>query len=184
MELVPVDARQAVPTNRVTRSSNGPEMLPHMTRLAVACLSAVLALGLAGCGDDESSTTESESTPSASSTTASPTAEPATEAMCAARDDLKSAVDDTVAAARDGDLAAVRDGVTALRSRAEALRSTLAMLAEDQRVALQPEVDRVETAWQAVRAARRPSELRTAVETLGTEVDALADAASDSLDCG
>lgn len=155
-----------------------------MTRSRAAAWLVTIALGtgLAGCADGDSSTATPAPTPSATSTP-SDTSTPSSAAMCAARDDLAASVDGTVDAARDGDVRAVRAGITEVRAGAEALRTAVGTLADEQRTALQPQVDRVDAAWQAVRDARRPSELGTAVATLGEEVDALTDAVTAALDC-
>jgi polyhydroxyalkanoate synthesis regulator phasin len=131
-------------------------------RAVASLLAAVLLLAAAGCGDDESASDR------------------VCDARSVLRDDVQAVVDDVA----DGNLGDARDGLDEVQSASDDLASAVSDLGEEQRAALEPEVDQLESQVAELNNAESLEELGTGVDSVVANAESIVQDVGETLDCG
>jgi hypothetical protein len=138
-----------------------------MRRTTLAILATLAALGLASCGDDDQSSVEA-----------------ARDEACDARSEVRDGLDAVAEDIRAGNLGDAQDDIAALRDDLVELGTAVADLTEEQRAAVQPQVDAISDALGAISLDDLGS-VEAAFDTVRAEVDTALDTieSSSGLDC-
>jgi uncharacterized phage infection (PIP) family protein YhgE len=132
------------------------------SRGVASLLAVVLLLAAAGCADDES----------------------ASDRVCDARselrDDLQAVVDDV----SEGNLGDAQDGLDDVQSAYDDLASAVGDLEGEQREALEPEVDQLESEVAELGDADSLDELGAGVESVLDSAESIVQDVGEALDCG
>jgi hypothetical protein len=126
-----------------------------------AAVAGVAVLTLAACGDDES----------------------ATDQVCDARSSLRDSVESVTSDISEGNFGEARDELGDVQEDYDELVSALGELSDEQQSALQPEVDALRSAVEALPQAENLEDLGTGIETVLTDVQGIYDSITQSLDC-
>jgi hypothetical protein len=131
-------------------------------RIALYAVTAGMAvLTLAACGDDESASVK----------------------VCDARSSLRDSVESVTSDIGEGNFGEAQDELSDVREDYDELVSSLGDLGEEQRSALQPEVDSLRSAVEALPQAESLEDLGSGIETVLADVQGLYDSITQSLDC-
>jgi hypothetical protein len=122
-------------------------------------LTAVLALG--ACGDDASTTDQ----------------------VCDARSALRDSVDAVTSDISEGNLGDARDALPEVRDSYDDLVSAVDDLSEEERAALEPEVDSLRASIEALPDSSSLEDLGSGLETVMSDVQGIYDSITDSLSC-
>jgi hypothetical protein len=131
-------------------------------RAVASLLAAVLLLAAAGCGDDAS----------------------ASDRVCDARSELRDDVQAVVDDVAEGNLGDARDGLDEVQSASDDLASAVSDLGEEQRAALEPEVDQLESHVAELNNAESLEELGTGVDSVVANAESIVQDVGETLDCG
>jgi hypothetical protein len=123
----------------------------HMQRYVVGVVAVVLGAGLPGCSSEPGTSTSA--------------AAPSTADVCASADDLRGSLTAL------GQVEVVQEGTEALASAWAAVEADWAQLADDARTEYADDVDGVQAAADAVRAALDDAQSQPSAQTLGTAAD-------------
>ena len=127
----------------------------------VGALSLTALIAVAACSDEES----------------------ASEQVCDARSSLRDSVETVTSDLREGNLGEAQDAVPEVREAYDELVSALGDLSEEQRSALQPEVDSLRSAVEALPQTDSLEDLGSGIEAVVADVQGIYDSITQSLDC-
>jgi len=131
-------------------------------RTALCVVTAGMAvLMLAACGDDESASDE----------------------VCDARSSLRDSVESVTSDIGEGNFGEAQDELSDVREDYDELVSALGDLSEEQRSALQPEVDSLRSAVEALPQADSLEDLGSGIDAVLADVQGIYDSITQSLDC-
>jgi len=107
----------------------------------------------------------------------------AEEQVCSSRTDLRDAVDAVVADVRAANFGAASDGIPAVNEAYDELVSALGDLGQEQREALEPDVESIGADIEALPDAQGLDELGSSIDAILTGVQGVYDEITATLDC-
>jgi hypothetical protein len=107
----------------------------------------------------------------------------AEERVCSARTDLRDAVDAVVVDVRAANFGEASDGIAAVNEAYDELVSALGDLGQEQREALEPDVERIGADIEALPDAQGLDELGSSIDAILTGVQGIYDEITATLNC-
>jgi gas vesicle protein len=131
--------------------------------LLVAAVAVAMVAVASGCGDDDEASAEDE--------------------VCDAWSDVRGALDDVVTDVQDANFGEASDDLSTAGDALDDLVTAVEELGQDQREALAPEVDTLQSDVAALQDAQDLEELSTGVDTVTSQAQVVIDDITDTMSC-
>ncbi len=135
------------------------------TRLRLLVTAVALVAVAAGCGDDDDDAASAE------------------DQVCDAWSEFRGALDDVVVDVQDANFGEASDDLSTAGDALDGLVTAVEDLGQEQREALAPEVDTLESDVAALQDAQNLDELSTGVETVTSQAQVVVDDITDTMSC-
>jgi len=173
----------AVHRPRVSASGRG-----RFTRRAWSVVAAVAILALlSGCGgdddDDSSSATTATTAATATTDTTAASADQAEQDVCDARSDLRDSVDQVATDVKAANFGDAKDSITQVGDAYDQLAASVSDLGEEQRAALEPQVEAFKTELTSLQDAESLSDITGGLDAAVTQAETIYNDVADTLSC-
>ena len=145
--------------------------------LSVVAVVAVLALA-SGCGGDDD-----DDSASATTATTATTADQAEQDVCDARADLKDSVDQVATDVRAANFGDAKDSISQVGDAYDQLAASVGDLGEEQRDALEPQVEAFKSDLTSLQDAESLSDVTGGLDAAVTQAETIYTDVADTLSC-